>query len=101
MNSKTLLTGGMAVLLSFGALAACGDGVDQDNGISDGTQKDAVDQDSVEEVKNTYQEAKDSLKEIEKNVDDALKEEGIGDGKDQDNGVSDGEKKDAPDANNP
>ena len=40
MNKKTFLTGGLAALLTFGGLAGCGDGVDQDNGISDGAQKD-------------------------------------------------------------
>ena len=43
MNKKTFLTGGLAALLTFGGLAGCGDGVDQDNGISDGEQKDEVD----------------------------------------------------------
>ena len=43
MNKKTFLTGGLAMLLTFGGLAGCGDGVDQDNGISDGEQKDEVD----------------------------------------------------------
>nr|WP_263324188.1 hypothetical protein [Neobacillus sp. Marseille-Q6967] len=100
MSKKAFLTGGMAVLLTFG-LAACGDGVDQDNGISDGEKKDAVDNGTVKETQDTYSEAKDSLEEAAKSIDETLKENGVGDGKDQDNGVTDGEKKDQPDATNP
>lgn len=36
---KRLLVGGLAVSLTFGGLAGCGDGVDQDNGISDGQKR--------------------------------------------------------------
>ena len=116
MNKKTFLTGGLAALLTFGGLAGCGDGVDQDNGISDGEQKDVVDKDTKKEAKGTLDEANKNLQEAERNVEDALKEEGveteksvedalkekgIGDGVDQDNGVSDGEKKDELDNTNP
>ena len=101
MNKKTFLTGGLAALLTFGGLAGCGDGVDQDNGISDGEQKDEVDNDTNKEAEGTLDEANKNLQEAEKNVEDALKEEGIGDGVDQDNGVSDGEKKDELDNTNP
>ena len=34
---------GMAFALTFGGLTGCGDGVDQDNGVNDGEQKDEVD----------------------------------------------------------
>jgi hypothetical protein len=90
MSKKTWVTGGIAALLSLGLLAGCGDGVDQDNGISDGEKKDAIDPGT-----------KENLKEAEKNTSDELKENGVGDGVDQDNGVSDGENKDAADSTNP
>jgi hypothetical protein len=102
MNKKTFLTGGLAVLLTFGSLAGCGDGVDQDNGISDGEQKDGVDNNGpMEEAEDTLDDANDNLQDAKKDVEDALKEEGIGDGVDQDNGVSDGEKKDELDNTKP
>lgn len=40
---KLMLATGMAGTLIFGGLAGCGDGVDQDNGMNDGEQKDDVD----------------------------------------------------------
>lgn len=101
MRKKTLLTGGLAVLLSLGVLAGCGDGVDQDNGMSDGEKKDAVDTGTVKEAKDTYNEVKENVNEAEKKLSDELKENGVGDGVDQDNGVSDGEKKDETDSKNP
>jgi hypothetical protein len=108
MNKKTFLTGGLAVLFTFGGLAGCGDLVDQDNGISDGEQKDGVDndtkkeaKDTLKEAKNTLKEANDNLQDTKKDVEDKLKGEGIGDGVDQDNGISDGEKKDELDNKNP
>ncbi|WP_160724162.1 hypothetical protein [Bacillus sp. USDA818B3_A] len=94
---KTLLAGGLAALLTFGGLAGCGDGVDQDNGVSDGQQKDAVDKDTKEASNDSLQQAKENLEDIQEDVEAELKEKGVADGTDQDNGVSDGEKKDAPD----
>ena len=91
---KPLLVGGLAVSLTFGGLAGCGDGVDQDNGISDGQQKDAVDTDTKKEANATMDDAKQNIEEAVNNVEEKLKEDGVGDGVDQDNGVSDGEKKD-------
>jgi hypothetical protein len=91
---KRLSVGGLAVALTFGGLAGCGDGVDQDNGISDGQQKDAVDNDTKKEANATMNDAKANMKEAMNNVEKKLKEDGVGDGVDQDNGVSDGEKKD-------
>ncbi|PFP30932.1 hypothetical protein COJ96_02940 [Bacillus sp. AFS073361] len=91
---KRLLVGGLAVSLTFGGLAGCGDGVDQDNGISDGQQKDAVDTDTKKEANATMDDAKQNIEEAVNNVEEKLKEDGVGDGVDQDNGVSDGEKKD-------
>jgi hypothetical protein len=40
---KTLLASGIVGGLIFGGLVGCGDGVDQDNGVNDGDQKDEVD----------------------------------------------------------
>ncbi|MBP1155800.1 MULTISPECIES: hypothetical protein [unclassified Paenibacillus] len=40
---KKVIVGAMAVVLALGGLAGCGDGVDQDNGISDGQLKDEKD----------------------------------------------------------
>ena len=93
-RKKRLLVGGLAVSLTFGGLAGCGDGVDQDNGISDGQQKDAVDNDTKKEANATMNDAKQNIEEAVNNVEKKLKEDGVGDGVDQDNGVSDGEKKD-------
>lgn len=40
---QKLLASGLAGGLVLGGLAGCGDGVDQDNGVTDGEQKDDVD----------------------------------------------------------
>lgn len=40
---KTLLASGLVGGIVLGGLAGCGDGVDQDNGVNDGDQKDEVD----------------------------------------------------------
>jgi hypothetical protein len=98
---KKLLVGGMAASLTFGGLAGCGDGVDQDNGISDGQQKDAVDNDTKKEANGTTNDAKANMKEAMNNVEKKLEDNGVGDGVDQDNGISDGEKKDELDNKNP
>ncbi|WML41628.1 hypothetical protein RCG19_08250 [Neobacillus sp. OS1-2] len=99
MNKKTLLTGGLAAMLTFGGLAGCGDGVDQDNGISDGEQKDQIDNDTKKEANDTFKEAKDNMEDAKNNVESQLKKEGIGNGVDQDNGISDSEKQDDVDNN--
>ncbi|WHY86152.1 hypothetical protein QNH39_26875 [Neobacillus novalis] len=93
-KKKKLLAGGFAVLLTFGGLAGCGDGVDQDNGINDGEQKDAVDNDTKKKANDAFKETKDNLNDIKNDVEDKLKEEGVGDGVDQDNGIDDGERTD-------
>ncbi|NGY75993.1 hypothetical protein F6Y02_05655 [Bacillus megaterium] len=51
--TKKLVAGGMAAALTFGGLAGCGDGVDQDNGVSDGEQKDEMDKDTKEKQEQT------------------------------------------------
>lgn len=91
---KRLLYGGLAVSLTFGGLAGCGDGVDQDNGISDGEQKDAIDTDTKQEANGTMQDAEENIKDAVNNVEKKLEDNGVGDGVDQDNGITDGEKKD-------
>ncbi|WP_042463495.1 outer membrane protein assembly factor BamD [Neobacillus dielmonensis] len=75
MNKKTFLISGMAALLTFGGLAGCGDGVDQDNGMSDGAQKDAIDSDTKKEASELYSEAKQNLQDIKQNVEEAIKDE--------------------------
>jgi len=46
---KTLLASGLVGGLIFGGVAGCGDGVDQDNGVNDGEQKDDVDDENKNE----------------------------------------------------
>jgi len=75
MKSKTLLAGGLAALLTFGGLAGCGDGVDQDNGISDGQQKDAVDNNTKNSAKENITEAKNNLEDIKNDVEKEIKED--------------------------
>ncbi|MEH7120175.1 hypothetical protein V7128_22535 [Neobacillus vireti] len=75
MRRKTLLAGGLAALLTFGGLAGCGDGVDQDNGVSDGQQKDAVDTSTKNSVKANITEAKNNLNDIKKDVEKEIKED--------------------------
>jgi hypothetical protein len=45
---KKLMMTGMIFALTFGALTGCGDGVDQDNGVTDGEQKDDMDNENPE-----------------------------------------------------
>ncbi|MCM3726671.1 hypothetical protein M3226_13335 [Neobacillus cucumis] len=75
MKCKTLLAGGLAALLTFGGLAGCGDGVDQDNGISDGQQKDAVDNSTKQSAKENLTEAKNNLKDIKNDVEKEIKQD--------------------------
>ncbi len=46
---KALLASGIVGGLLFGGLAGCGDGVDQDNGVNDGEEKDDVDDENKNE----------------------------------------------------
>ncbi|MFO1445145.1 hypothetical protein KDN24_18475 [Bacillus sp. Bva_UNVM-123] len=80
MNKKIFLTGGLAILLAFGGLAGCGDGVDQDNGISDGEQKDKIDNDTTNQAEKSIKEAKENLKDMKKDVEKELKKKEIDDG---------------------
>jgi hypothetical protein len=88
---KKFMVGGMTAALSLGVLAGCGDGVDQDNGVSDGEQKDEVD---------NNEEVQEGLENDMNDAEQELEENGIGDGVDQDNGPSDGEQKDDVDDEN-
>ena len=106
--NKKLLAGGMAAALTLGGLTACGDGVDQDNGISDGEQKDELDKENEAEVNEAEKQAENEMKQAEKEAENKANEiekemegSGIGDGVDQDNGISDGEQKDELDNKNP
>lgn len=73
-QKKRLLVGGLAALLTFGGLAGCGDGVDQDNGISDGEQKDQIDQDTKDNAKGAVEDAKQNMKEAMKNAENKMEE---------------------------
>lgn len=73
-SKKGLLLSGLAVSLTFGVLAGCGDGVDQDNGISDGQQKDQVDNDTKSEAKQKLDEAKQNVKDAVNNVEKKLQD---------------------------
>jgi hypothetical protein len=88
---RGIVLGGLAVSF-FGGLAGCGDGVDQDNGVSDGQQKDAVDNDT----QNSIKKAEKKIIETKNDIKSELKKNGIGDGVNQDNGISDGEKNKNP-----
>jgi hypothetical protein len=43
---KKLMAAGLALSMVFGGLTACGDGVDQDNGPSDGEEQDEMDEEN-------------------------------------------------------
>lgn len=43
---KKLLASGLAFGMILGGLTACGDGVDQDNGPSDGEEQDEMDEEN-------------------------------------------------------
>jgi hypothetical protein len=108
--NKKLMVGTMTAALTLGGLTACGDGADQDNGISDGEQKDQLDTDNPanDNMNETEQEMEQQMEEAEQEMEQGanelekeMEESGIGDGIDQDNGISDGEKKDELDNKNP
>ncbi|MED4224861.1 hypothetical protein [Neobacillus cucumis] len=75
MRKKDLLVSGLVTLLTFGGIAGCGDGVDQDNGISDGQQKDAVDTSTINTAKQHLTKAKENLKDIQNDVEKEIKKE--------------------------
>jgi hypothetical protein len=98
---KKIMVGGMATVLTFGGLAGCGDGVDQDNGVSDGEQQDEVDENNDVNNQEEQTEVDEDTGTTEEEQQDEVDEDtGVNDGVDQDNGLSDGEEKDGIDAEN-
>ncbi|MCM3693093.1 hypothetical protein [Neobacillus niacini] len=80
---KSLLVGGMAVSLTLAGLTGCGDGVDQDNGVSDGQQKDAVDNDTKQKAEDTVNNVKTELNQAQQNLEKKVEDNGVSDGVNQ------------------
>jgi hypothetical protein len=80
---KSLLVGGLAVSLTLAGLTGCGDGVDQDNGVSDGQQKDEVDKDTTQNAKDAVNKVETELKEAQKDLEKKVEDNGVGDGVNQ------------------
>jgi hypothetical protein len=80
---KSLLVGGLAVSLTFAGLTGCGDGVDQDNGASDGQKKDAVDQTTKQKVDETVNTVEKELKQAQKELEQKVEDNGVTDGVNQ------------------
>ncbi|MFJ5759368.1 hypothetical protein ACIQAA_09600 [Neobacillus sp. NPDC093182] len=80
---KSLLVGGLAVSLTFAGLTGCGDGVDQDNGTSDGQQKDAVDQNTKQKAEETINKVETELKQAQKELEKKVEDNGVSDGVNQ------------------
>ncbi|MDR7071110.1 hypothetical protein [Fictibacillus barbaricus] len=49
MWKKKWAAGTLAAMMTLGGLTACGDGVDQDNGVDDGKKNDEMDKKHKEE----------------------------------------------------
>ncbi|MEH7180663.1 hypothetical protein [Neobacillus vireti] len=80
---KSLLVGGLAVSLTLAVLTGCGDGVDQDNGVSDGQLNDAVDKDTKKTAEDAVNKVEEELKQAKKDVEKKVEDSGIGDGSNQ------------------
>ena len=80
---KSLLVGGLAVSLTFAGLTGCGDGIDQDNGVSDGQQNDAVDKNTKEKAENTINKVETELKQAQKELEKKVEDNGVSDGVNQ------------------
>lgn len=80
---KSLLVGGLAVSLTLAGLTGCGDGVDQDNGVSDGQQKDEVDKDTTQNAKDAVNKVETELKQAQKNLEKKVEDNGVTDGVNQ------------------
>ncbi|MDQ1000235.1 hypothetical protein QFZ28_000635 [Neobacillus niacini] len=80
---KSLLVGGLAVSLTFAGLTGCGDGVDQDNGVSDGKQNDEVDKNTKQKVDETVNTVEKELKQAQKELEKKVEDNGVGDGVNQ------------------
>ncbi|PAE43506.1 hypothetical protein CHI06_06215 [Bacillus sp. 7884-1] len=80
---KSLLVSGLAVSLTFAGLTGCGDGVDQDNGVSDGQQDDAVDTETKQKADDTINNVKTELKQAQKDLEKKIDDNGVSDGVNQ------------------
>ncbi|MDF2787538.1 MAG: hypothetical protein K0S80_636 [Neobacillus sp.] len=80
---KSLLVGGLAVSLTLAGLTGCGDGVDQDNGVSDGQQKDEVDKDTTQNAKDAVNKVETELKQAQKDLEKKVEDNGVDDGVNQ------------------
>jgi hypothetical protein len=80
---KSLLVGGLAVSLAFAGLTGCGDGVDQDNGVSDGQKKDEVDKNTEQKVEETVNTVEKELKQAQKELEQKVDDNGVSDGVNQ------------------
>lgn len=80
---KSLLVGGLAVSLTFAGLTGCGDGVDQDNGVSDGQQNDEVDKSTKEKAEETINKVETELKQAQKDLEQKVEDNGVSDGVNQ------------------
>jgi hypothetical protein len=77
---KSLLVGGLAVSLTLAGLTGCGDGVDQDNGVSDGQQKDEVDTGTKQKAEETINKVGTELKQAQKELEKKVEDNGVSDG---------------------
>jgi hypothetical protein len=80
---KSLLVGGLAVSLTLAGLTGCGDGVDQDNGVSDGQQKDEVDTGTKQKAEETINKVGTELKQAQKELEKKVEDNGVSDGVNQ------------------
>jgi hypothetical protein len=80
---KSLLVGGLAVSLTLAGLTGCGDGVDQDNGVSDGQQKDEVDKSTQQKAEETINKVGTELKQAQKELEKKVEDNGVSDGVNQ------------------
>lgn len=80
---KSLLVGGLAVSLTFAGLTGCGDGVDQDNGVSDGQKSDEVDKNTEQKVEETVNTVEKELKQAQKELEQKVEDNGVSDGVNQ------------------
>jgi hypothetical protein len=74
---KSLLVGGLAVSLTIAGLTGCGDGVDQDNGVSDGQQKDEVDTSTKQKAEETINKVGTELKQAQKDLEKKVEDNGV------------------------
>jgi peptidoglycan hydrolase CwlO-like protein len=80
---KSLLVSGLAVSLTLAGLTGCGDGVDQDNGISDGKQNDEVDKGTMQKAEDTINNVEKELKQAQNNLEKKIDDNGVSDGVNQ------------------